>query len=66
MKLLLVLKLVLLSPTKAATEEPNRQVSGDTLTFRGVSTSNNAVYQCNASNEHGYLLANAFVIVLRK
>lgn len=52
--------------SKAATPEPNRQVSGDTLSFRGVSTLNNAVYQCNASNEHGYLLANAFVIVLRK
>ncbi|XP_075897873.1 neurofascin [Nelusetta ayraudi] len=51
-------------PIESATPEPNRQVSGDTLSFRGVSTLNNAVYQCNASNEHGYLLANAFVIVL--
>lgn len=49
-----------------ATPQPNRQVSGDTLSFRSVSTLNNAVYQCNASNEHGYLMANAFVIVLRK
>ncbi|XP_016531183.1 neurofascin [Poecilia formosa] len=48
----------------ASTPQPNRQVSGETITFRSVSTENTAVYQCNASNEHGYLLANAFVNVL--
>ena len=46
--------------------QPNRQVSGDTLTLHSVTTMNNGVYQCNASNDHGYLLANAFVNVLRK
>lgn len=50
----------------ASTPQSNRQVSGETITFRSVSTENTAVYQCNASNEHGYLLANAFVNVLRK
>lgn len=49
-----------------ATPQPNRQVSGDTLTLNGVTALNNGVYQCNASNQYGYLLANAFVNVLRK
>uniref|UniRef100_A0A3Q3A8U7 Neural cell adhesion molecule L1 n=1 Tax=Kryptolebias marmoratus TaxID=37003 RepID=A0A3Q3A8U7_KRYMA len=44
--------------------QPNRQTSGETITFRSVSAENTAVYQCNASNEYGYLLANAFVNVL--
>ncbi|XP_061591464.1 neurofascin isoform X1 [Cololabis saira] len=51
-------------PVEDATPQPNRQVSGDTITFRGVTAANNAVYQCNASNQYGYLLANAFVNVL--
>uniref|UniRef100_A0A8D3DLU9 Neural cell adhesion molecule L1 n=1 Tax=Scophthalmus maximus TaxID=52904 RepID=A0A8D3DLU9_SCOMX len=42
----------------------SRQVSGDTLSFRSVTAANTAVYQCNASNQYGYLLANAFVNVL--
>lgn len=50
----------------AATPEPNRQVSGDMLTLRSVTTANTAVYQCNASNQFGYLFANALVNVLRK
>lgn len=32
--------------------------------FHSVQIGSSAVYQCNASNEHGYLLANAFVNVL--
>uniref|UniRef100_A0A3Q1BJ58 Neural cell adhesion molecule L1 n=1 Tax=Amphiprion ocellaris TaxID=80972 RepID=A0A3Q1BJ58_AMPOC len=51
-------------PIETADPQPNRQVSGDTLIFRSVSASNTAVYQCNASNQFGYLLANAFVNVL--
>ncbi|XP_032438721.1 neurofascin isoform X2 [Xiphophorus hellerii] len=51
-------------PIETSTPQSNRQVSGETITFRSVSTENTAVYQCNASNEHGYLLANAFVNVL--
>ncbi|KAF3697150.1 Neurofascin Precursor [Channa argus] len=51
-------------PIDSATPEPNREVSGDTLSFHSVTTANTAVYQCNASNEYGYILANAFVNVL--
>uniref|UniRef100_A0A6Q2XN07 Neurofascin homolog (chicken) a n=1 Tax=Esox lucius TaxID=8010 RepID=A0A6Q2XN07_ESOLU len=40
---------------------PSREVVGDTIIFRSVQTGSSAVYQCNASNQHGYLLANAFV-----
>ncbi|XP_051913912.1 neurofascin isoform X2 [Hippocampus zosterae] len=51
-------------PIETATPQPNRQVSGDTLTLSSVTAINTAVYQCNASNPYGYLLANAFVNVL--
>ncbi|KAJ8016747.1 hypothetical protein DPEC_G00010570 [Dallia pectoralis] len=47
-----------------ATPVPNRQVSGDTITFRSATVVNNAVYQCNTSNEFGYLFANAYINVL--
>ncbi|XP_054631117.1 neurofascin isoform X4 [Dunckerocampus dactyliophorus] len=50
-------------PIETATPQPNRQVSGDTLTLSSVTAANTAVYQCNASNPYGYLLANAFVSV---
>ncbi|XP_061730512.1 neurofascin homolog (chicken) a isoform X10 [Nerophis ophidion] len=43
---------------------PSRQMMGDTIIFRSVQIGSSAVYQCNASNQHGYLLANAFVSVL--
>lgn len=45
-------------------EDPNRKVEGDTIIFEEVQTGSSAVYQCNASNEYGYLLSNAFVNVL--
>uniref|UniRef100_A0A8C9ZXD8 Neurofascin n=1 Tax=Sander lucioperca TaxID=283035 RepID=A0A8C9ZXD8_SANLU len=51
-------------PIETATPQPNRQVAGDTLTLRSVTAENTAVYQCNASNQYGYLMANAFVNVL--
>ncbi|XP_071333017.1 neurofascin [Trachinotus anak] len=51
-------------PIESATPDPSRQVSGETLSFRSVTAANTAVYQCNASNQHGYLLANAIVNVL--
>nr|XP_014427959.1 neuronal cell adhesion molecule isoform X5 [Pelodiscus sinensis] len=47
-----------------APEDPSRKVDGDTIIFSDVQESLSAVYQCNASNEYGYLLANAFVNVL--
>lgn len=52
--------------SSAATLQPNVEVSGETVLLRGVTALNNAVYQCNASNQYGYLLANAFVNVLRE
>lgn len=54
----------LLRPTAGSPTNPNRQVLGDTIMFHSVQIGSSAVYQCNASNEHGYLLANAFVNVL--
>ncbi|KAF3856883.1 hypothetical protein F7725_017606 [Dissostichus mawsoni] len=51
-------------PIDSSPHNPSRQVQGDTLIFRLVQIGSSAVYQCNASNEHGYLLANAFVSVL--
>lgn len=41
-------------------------MDGDTIIFSQVQERSSAVYQCNASNEYGYLLANAFVNVLGK
>uniref|UniRef100_A0A7N5KRU6 Neurofascin n=1 Tax=Ailuropoda melanoleuca TaxID=9646 RepID=A0A7N5KRU6_AILME len=51
-------------PLQSAPRNPNREVAGDTIIFRDTQISSRAVYQCNTSNEHGYLLANAFVSVL--
>uniref|UniRef100_A0A8C8AAI7 Neurofascin n=1 Tax=Otus sunia TaxID=257818 RepID=A0A8C8AAI7_9STRI len=51
-------------PIEASPPNPSREVSGDTIVFRDTQIGSSAVYQCNASNEHGYLLANAFVSVL--
>lgn len=42
----------------------SRKVEDDTVILSDVQTGSSAVYQCNASNEFGYLLANAFVNVL--
>ncbi|XP_062317474.1 neuronal cell adhesion molecule-like isoform X11 [Osmerus eperlanus] len=44
--------------------DPSRTVEDDTIIFTQVQIGSSAVYQCNASNEYGYLLANAFVNVL--
>ncbi|XP_062838542.1 neuronal cell adhesion molecule isoform X12 [Anolis carolinensis] len=51
-------------PIAIAPEDPSRKVDGDTIIFTDVQERSSAVYQCNASNEYGYLLANAFVNVL--
>lgn len=49
-----------------APKSPSRQVSGDTLIFRAVVPDSTAVFQCNASNDYGYILANAFLAVMGK
>ncbi|XP_035007831.1 neurofascin homolog (chicken) a isoform X8 [Hippoglossus stenolepis] len=51
-------------PIDTSPANPSRQVLGDTILFRSVQMGSSAVYQCNASNQHGYLLSNAFVSVL--
>ncbi|KAK3558838.1 hypothetical protein QTP86_028724 [Hemibagrus guttatus] len=51
-------------PIDNSPADPSRKVEDDTVTFTGVQTGSSAVYQCNVSNEYGYLLANAFVNVL--
>lgn len=52
--------------TSGSLENPSREVVGDAIIFSSVQIGTSAVYQCNASNEHGYLLANAFVNILGK
>uniref|UniRef100_A0A8B9LXH8 Neurofascin n=1 Tax=Astyanax mexicanus TaxID=7994 RepID=A0A8B9LXH8_ASTMX len=51
-------------PIEDAPKRADRQVSGDTLTFRSVVPDSSAVFQCNASNPYGYILANAFLAVM--
>ncbi|XP_042104490.1 neuronal cell adhesion molecule isoform X20 [Ovis aries] len=51
-------------PIEIAPDDPSRKIDGDTIIFSKVQERSSAVYQCNASNEYGYLLANAFVNVL--
>uniref|UniRef100_A0A8C4SP47 Ig-like domain-containing protein n=1 Tax=Erpetoichthys calabaricus TaxID=27687 RepID=A0A8C4SP47_ERPCA len=51
-------------PIESAPPNPSCRVAGDTIIFCSVQIGSSVVYQCNASNEHGYLLANAFVNIL--
>ena len=51
-------------PVSDAPEDLSRKVDDDTVIISNVQSGSSAVYQCNASNEFGYLLANAFVSVL--
>ncbi|XP_076862837.1 neuronal cell adhesion molecule a isoform X9 [Brachyhypopomus gauderio] len=44
--------------------DPRRKIEDNMVILSNVQTGSSAVYQCNASNEFGYLLANAFVSVL--
>ncbi|XP_042259464.1 neuronal cell adhesion molecule a isoform X4 [Thunnus maccoyii] len=51
-------------PIENAPEDQSRKVDDDTVILSNVQPGSSAVYQCNASNEFGYLMANAFVSVL--
>ncbi|KAJ8409229.1 hypothetical protein AAFF_G00234270 [Aldrovandia affinis] len=42
----------------------NRKVTDDTITLHNAKANNSAVYQCEASNRHGTLLANANIMVM--
>lgn len=59
-----VLRIFPSSSSSGSLPDPSRQLMGDTIIFRSVQMGSSAVYQCNASNQHGYLLANAFVSVI--
>ncbi|XP_073327728.1 neuronal cell adhesion molecule-like isoform X14 [Pagrus major] len=51
-------------PIENSPKDPSRKVEDDTIIFTEVQTGSSAVYQCNVSNDYGYLLSNAFVNVL--
>uniref|UniRef100_A0A667WM28 Neuronal cell adhesion molecule n=1 Tax=Myripristis murdjan TaxID=586833 RepID=A0A667WM28_9TELE len=51
-------------PIENSPKDLSRKVEDDTVIFTDVQTGSSAVYQCNVSNEYGYLLSNAFVNVL--
>ncbi|XP_053174681.1 neuronal cell adhesion molecule-like isoform X6 [Scomber japonicus] len=51
-------------PIENSPKDLSRKVEDDTIIFTDVQTGSSAVYQCNVSNEYGYLLSNAFVNVL--
>ncbi|KAM3610035.1 uncharacterized protein V6R79_024330 [Siganus canaliculatus] len=51
-------------PIENAPKDLSRKVEDDTIIFTDIQTGSSAVYQCNVSNDFGYLLANAFVNVL--
>ncbi|XP_039524075.1 neuronal cell adhesion molecule a isoform X18 [Pimephales promelas] len=51
-------------PIENSHKDPSRNIKDDEIILSDVQTGSSAVYQCNASNEYGYLLANAFVSVL--
>ncbi|XP_028286314.1 neuronal cell adhesion molecule-like isoform X2 [Parambassis ranga] len=51
-------------PIENSPKDLSRKVEDDTVIFTDVQTGSSAVYQCNISNDYGYLLSNAFVNVL--
>ncbi|XP_023123708.2 neuronal cell adhesion molecule-like isoform X1 [Amphiprion ocellaris] len=51
-------------PIENSPKDVSRKVEDDTIIFTEVQTGSSAVYQCNISNDYGYLLSNAFVNVL--
>ncbi|XP_043963805.1 neuronal cell adhesion molecule a isoform X4 [Gambusia affinis] len=51
-------------PIQDVYEENGPKIEEDTVILSNVQSGTSAVFQCNASNEFGYLMANAFVNVL--
>ncbi|XP_062245363.1 neuronal cell adhesion molecule-like isoform X9 [Platichthys flesus] len=51
-------------PIENSPPDLSRKVEDDTIIFTDIQMGSSAVYQCNVSNGHGYLMANAFVNVL--
>ncbi|XP_076589935.1 neuronal cell adhesion molecule-like isoform X14 [Chaetodon auriga] len=51
-------------PIENSPKDLSRKVEDDTIIFTDVQPGSSAVYQCNVSNDYGYLLSNAFVNVL--
>ncbi|XP_072242291.1 neuronal cell adhesion molecule-like isoform X13 [Leuresthes tenuis] len=51
-------------PIQDSPKDVSRKVEDDTVIFTDVQIGSSAVYQCNISNDYGYLLSNAFVNVL--
>ncbi|KAF7669865.1 hypothetical protein LDENG_00128950 [Lucifuga dentata] len=51
-------------PIENSPKDPSRKVDDDTIIFTDVQSGSSAVYQCNVSNDYGYLLSNVFVNVL--
>ncbi|XP_050963332.1 neuronal cell adhesion molecule a isoform X2 [Labeo rohita] len=51
-------------PIENSHKDPSRKIENGDIILSDVQTGSSSVYQCNASNEYGYLLANAFVSVL--
>lgn len=51
-------------PIENSPSDLSRKVHDDMIIFTNVQSESSGVYQCNVSNEYGYLLSNAFVNVL--
>ncbi|XP_073694840.1 neuronal cell adhesion molecule a isoform X8 [Garra rufa] len=51
-------------PIENSHKDPSRKIENSDIILSDVQTGSSSVYQCNVSNEYGYLLANAFVSVL--
>uniref|UniRef100_A0A673M284 Neuronal cell adhesion molecule-like n=1 Tax=Sinocyclocheilus rhinocerous TaxID=307959 RepID=A0A673M284_9TELE len=51
-------------PIENSHKDPSRKIENGNIILSDVQTGSSAVYQCNASNEYGYLLGNAFVSIL--
>jgi len=55
--------LILIIYVIALSNDPRRTVGPDFLAYTNVTKTDTAVLQCNASNTHGYIFANAYLRV---